>query len=273
MDVLPTDSIVICNDTSNHAVIYAQSGLTNVLWYNSADIQVGAGDSLSIDVATLGMQDGEDSYYYTGQDVSGCDAGLCCPILVLTEDCAVDSSDYLDLCIIDPCHLISADIYLGDTITSDNSVLANGNATGDVDEGVTIFSSIDIVQGGVFRLPVTMYNVTGDTSYLHVWVDWNGDGDFIDASEVITTNTYPPNSMYTGSYQDLIQFNVPAPLSTNQIGFRFRFSTDDSIDATDSCGTGTCAIDGEVEDYIILVNCKDNICLPITTTLSRGSQE
>jgi len=61
--------------------------LTNVVWYNSTDTQVGTGDTLTVNATTLGMADGTDSYYYTGENVSGCEAGLCCPIVVTTEDC------------------------------------------------------------------------------------------------------------------------------------------------------------------------------------------
>jgi len=48
---------------------------------------VGTGATLLVDANTLGMADGTDSFYYTAADDSGCDAGLCCPIVVTTEDC------------------------------------------------------------------------------------------------------------------------------------------------------------------------------------------
>jgi len=87
IDVLMVDSIMICNDTTNHIEILAQSGVSNVVWYNSAGTQVGTGGILLVDASSPGMEDGTDSYYYTGADGSGCEVGLCCPIVVSTEDC------------------------------------------------------------------------------------------------------------------------------------------------------------------------------------------
>ena len=81
------DAISICDDASNYAEIVAQPGLTNVVWFNSADTQVGTGDTLVVDANTLGMGDGMDSYYYNAEDATGCDAGLCCPVIVTAIDC------------------------------------------------------------------------------------------------------------------------------------------------------------------------------------------
>ena len=81
------ETVVICEDTTNHAELIAQSGLTNVVWYNGDDVQVATGDTLFLDAATPGMSDGMDTFYYLAEDVSGCDAGLCCPIVVTTENC------------------------------------------------------------------------------------------------------------------------------------------------------------------------------------------
>jgi len=83
--------------------------------------------------------------------------------------------------------------------------------------------------------------------------------------------TYP-TSTHSGTYIEVINVNVPANLNATQIGLRFRYSTDNSTNASGACGTGTCASDGEVEDYIIPVNCKTDICLPTKVTISRGSQ-
>lgn len=87
IEVLSVDSIMICSDTTNHAEILASPGLSNVVWYNSAGTQVGTGSTFLMDASTLGMEDGTDSYYYTAEDATSCDVGLCCPIVVTVEDC------------------------------------------------------------------------------------------------------------------------------------------------------------------------------------------
>lgn len=83
----PQAPILICQDTTNHAELIAQSELTGVVWYNSSDAQVGTGTTLLVDATTSGMEDGTDSYYYSAEDGTGCEVGLCCPIVVTTEDC------------------------------------------------------------------------------------------------------------------------------------------------------------------------------------------
>ncbi len=184
------------------------------------------------------------------------DLGVTCPL-------DIDYPDYTDTCADAPCHITSADIYLGEGVTAEENANSNATASEDMDDGVNIFPSLDVVPGGTFHLPVTMYNNTGTDSYLYVWVDWNGDGDFIDQDEVIPSITYPI-ATHNGTFTSFISFNVPSDLTNLQMGLRFRYTTDASANAVGPCGTGTCASDGEVEDYVIPINCKAKICLPVT---------
>ena len=118
-----------------------------------------------------------------------------------------------------------------------------------------------------------MYNATGNDAHLSLWVDWNGDGDFSDGGEIISTTTYSPPT-YTGTYTEPIMIVIPLTVSQNQtFAMRWRYSTDVSVNAVGACGTGTCALDGEVEDYLLTVNCKPNICLPTTVTIKQESRD
>ncbi len=173
-----------------------------------------------------------------------------------------DYPDYTDTCPAAPCHAVSEDIYLGTGVSIDGSPNSNSNASTDIDDGLNLFPSLTIVPGGSFNLPVNMYNATGSDAYLNVWIDWNGDGDFNDTDELVTTATYP-TATQAGTYSDIIEVIVPVSATQNQpIAMRWRYTTDGSLNGNSPCGTGTCAIDGEVEDYIINVQCKSNICLP-----------
>ena len=266
------DSIMVCDDASNSATITAQTGLTGVEWFNSAGTSVGTGNNVTIDANTTGLGDGQETFYYTATDGTGCAIGLCCPVVVMTSPCEViDYLDYTDNCTNEPCHTISADIYLGAGVTAETSATSNATASGDTDDGVNIFSSLDVVAGGAFRLPITMYNSTGSDAYLSIFVDWNGNNDFGEVGDSTYNLTYPIGS-HSGTYVEVINFNVPANLNTTQIGLRFRYSTDNSANATGACGTSTCAADGEVEDYIIPVICKPKVCLPATVTIRRGTR-
>jgi hypothetical protein len=81
--------IVLCNDGSTSYTVVAQSGLTNVVWYNMAGTQVGTGSTLIVTSNTTGLADGTEAFYYVGQNgtASGCDIELCCPVKFLTQTC------------------------------------------------------------------------------------------------------------------------------------------------------------------------------------------
>lgn len=78
---------LICNDGSTSVTATAEPGLTNIVWFNSAGAQVGTGRSLIIDSNTAGLADGNEWFYYTAQDAEGCDAELCCPVVIIAQDC------------------------------------------------------------------------------------------------------------------------------------------------------------------------------------------
>lgn len=81
--------IVLCNDGSTSYTLLAQAGLTNVVWYNMAGVQVGTGASLIVKSTTTGLEDGTEAFYYVGQSgtATGCDVELCCPVKFLTQSC------------------------------------------------------------------------------------------------------------------------------------------------------------------------------------------
>ncbi|MEZ4913236.1 MAG: hypothetical protein R2798_04175 [Chitinophagales bacterium] len=81
------DPVQICNDGVDSVTLEAEAGTTNVVWYNSSDVQVGTGSQLIVTSATPGMEDGSDSYYYTANDANGCAGALCCPVAIETIDC------------------------------------------------------------------------------------------------------------------------------------------------------------------------------------------
>ena len=51
--------------------------LSNIIWYNSSDVQVGTGTTLAITATTNGMADGADQYYYAGENAGGCTEKAC----------------------------------------------------------------------------------------------------------------------------------------------------------------------------------------------------
>jgi hypothetical protein len=89
-NTIPCENTVytVCNNGSNNVTISAPVDITNVIWYNSSNIQVGTGNTLVVNSNTNGLSDGSESYYYRGLNSSSCDVNLCCPVLVSTTPCS-----------------------------------------------------------------------------------------------------------------------------------------------------------------------------------------
>jgi SdrD B-like domain/GEVED domain/SprB repeat len=121
--------------------------------------------------------------------------------------------------------------------------------TSDDEDGIGITNGITTwTIGKVVNLPIAVNNSTGQTAYLKGYIDWNNDGDFLDAGELILNldGTTFPNS---------INITVPNSAAVNQLlGVRFRLSLDATMTSVGRVASG------EVEDYVVKI-----ICPTITT--------
>lgn len=115
------------------------------------------------------------------------------------------------------------------------------------EDGVRISDDFRLITGTSDEAVVTISNSAGDAR-LYAWIDFNGDGDFEDGGEQIADGT--------GSFADLadgevvVPFNVPTDFTGTTFA-RFRISTAAGL------GIGGEAVDGEVEDYALLVEDPD----------------
>jgi hypothetical protein len=178
-----------------------------------------------------------------------------------------DFSDSGNRCNNAPCHIISEHLYLGSSVDEEDPVFGDLNANNDTDNGIALNENLQFVANNTINIPVTVYNNTGSVAYLRMWMDWNGDGDFEDAGEQIEDTTHASTGTSDVVY---VTVTIPSSVVQNQdIALRTRLSTDDTDSAT-ACGTGNCAADGEVEDYLIQVNCPAQVCTPVSLTTKSG---
>ena len=138
------------NPGSQSVTLTATTGLTNVLWYNSANVQVGSG-SLTVTILTPGMADGTETFYYTAQDGDGCVVSLCCPITVQTQDCG-----FLDLALIKQ-KSDNLPVSYGQTVTFNIQVCNQGT------DPVTTVSLIDYIPAG-FTLNDPAWSLVGSNA-------------------------------------------------------------------------------------------------------------
>lgn len=99
--------------------------------------------------------------------------------------------------------------------------------------------------GGAFDLPVNATNNTGSKGFLHAYVDWNADGDFLDSLESsLNTVATPPLS---GSAAYTLNFTVP-PFANASGLFYIRLRL--SVDSMAVTFPYLAAPRGETEDYV-----------------------
>ena len=102
--------------------------------------------------------------------------------------------------------------------------------------------------------------MTTDTAYLEAWIDWDGDGDFDETNELVVDlkdNT-------DGVFPSYLEITVPNnALTGSLLGFRVRLSNSDNMTPYGKVSSG------EVEDYLLGVNCPQVRCLPVETTIIR----
>lgn len=166
-----------------------------------------------------------------------------------------------------PSHLIVEGLFLGDTVDVDldgaPDAQAFGDDTGDGfddEDGVTIFPSLTVSPGRLIRLPLSFTNATGESAYIEGWIDWDGDGDFDETNEMVIN----VDDIADGVISTFITITVPDDAITGSLlGFRIRISNTNMMTPYGRVNSG------EVEDYLIGVNCPQLICLPIGTELKR----
>lgn len=184
---------------------------------------------------------------YATNTATGCEQEVLDKVVITVEEC--DFPFYRRECDSPPCHFVRDNLYFGTDIMSGS------------DNGV-LFAN-DIHPGNLIHLPINIFNNTANDAYMTAWVDWNADNDFDDAGEQVANETYI-YATYNGNYQVSLPVNVPNTVSQgNDINFRFRLSTDQAAIA-DPCSEVACAPDGEIEDYLLRIDCNNNICLPIS---------
>ena len=150
-------------------------------------------------------------------------------------------------------HVIVDNLYMGSIVDKEldgqSSVLATGDddVDGDDEDGV-VFPTL--IAGRNADINVTVFNNLGKDATLYWFIDFNGDGDFEDASEA---GRQTVNSLSTPQELNL---TIAVPYDANidnLLGARFRLSTDSNLTADGA------AKDGEVEDYLIEVVTKLSI--------------
>ncbi|MEM6317578.1 MAG: GEVED domain-containing protein [Bacteroidota bacterium] len=189
---------------------------------------------------------------------------LACDLGDLPDTSATfNASDYQTLLANNgPIHVIIPGLSLGVTVDGETDGQPSNDALGDGDDedGLTIFPSLDLKPGVPFKLPLSVSNTTGDTAYVEAWIDWNGDGDFDDPNEMVANF----KDATDGNFPNSINGTVPTNATTGRLlGVRIRVSNTDNMTPYGYQNSG------EIEDYLIGIDCPSIICVPVSYEINR----
>jgi hypothetical protein len=140
-------------------------------------------------------------------------------------------------------------MYLGSSVDHEPASQFSSNATGDDLSGIDDEDGVTFPQmilGATVTIPIeiTMVDFPLSGGVLNAWIDWNGDGDFLDAGEKIAG----PLTFYSSTIHNL-QVTIPSNAITTAPTFaRFRFGNNVSGPSTSPSTSW-----GEVEDYQIVI--------------------
>jgi hypothetical protein len=169
-----------------------------------------------------------------------------------------------------PSHTVVVGLYMGASVDGDAGTLQNAAANAD-DTGQALPDDEDGLNNPTADLMLTIgtqptinvstTNTTGANATLSGWIDYNRDGVFENATEraqaVVANGT-------TSGVAILTFPTVPTGFAGETYA-RFRLSTD----AAGEAPTGATA-DGEVEDYVAVINAPTNAVLGGTTKIAQG---
>jgi uncharacterized repeat protein (TIGR01451 family) len=153
-------------------------------------------------------------------------------------------------------HSTGQDIYLGATAPdAENTIVppispndANADDTTGTDDEDAFSGNLTFAPGitshSINNIPV--HNGTTSIAKLMGWIDFNKDGDFLDAGELATVNVAPNQTTANLSWSG---FTAPT-IGTSYA--RFRITTDSNI--TNTPTPFGLALDGEVEDYRVVIS-------------------
>ena len=147
-------------------------------------------------------------------------------------------------------HTAASSVGVGLLVDTEASQTSNATATGDDSNGTSdedgIFADLPLVPG---RETAVIINTRGN-GFLNAWIDFNRDGDFLDAGEQLATNqVVSANATISPSQASpaLLEFTVPATAVPGTSYIRVRMSSTSLASPSGAGGVG------EVEDLAVTI--------------------
>ena len=158
----------------------------------------------------------------------------------------------------------SADSEIENVTLVGYSTTISNNTTNACTTGVNNYTamSADLQVGGTYTVAVEFGDCDGGTQYNGaggVWIDWNNDGDFLDANETIGTTLV---AVSAGNVIQNFTINVPGGQPIGNYRMRIVQTESGTLATINPCGTFAY---GSTEDYTVQVI---NACVPTHSVTS-----
>ncbi|TXD83270.1 DUF4347 domain-containing protein [Subsaximicrobium wynnwilliamsii] len=236
---------------------YAATNATSVSWTSGSN---GSFANASTASTTYTINDQDRAYGFVELSLEALSSGGCSTLTSFRVNITGGTYDYGDAqssfdsgetqLPVAGAALISNDVFLG-TIPADAEAAAQptADATGDGadEDGLQTLTFGNFQPGNLYTLSVDATNNSAALAYLHAYIDWNDDGDFIgDEGEKSLLVNVPAGS---GAATYEVNFIIPSngAAFTSSTIVRLRLSSDEFA-AGRSYGA---AANGEIEDFLI----------------------
>lgn len=170
----------------------------------------------------------------------------------------------------DPYHIIEDEcrVHLGNSVDNDTATAYSTDADGDDndgnddEDGVTWTDGATLIPNTEKEITVTYLNQCHSNDRITAWIDFDGNGTFDSDEKIIDNHTISSDAALQS---ENFTFDVPADASCGTTYARFRID-DTSISSPTAAESG-----GEVEDYVLTVDCGTSTSDPADYTFDCGS--
>lgn len=190
-------------------------------------------------------------------------------LVIVTVPASCLSSDFGDAPLVyekgDPAsHGISALLKIGASTDAEGGPIPNNLATGDDtngqvndEEGISFLPAPSTASRSLGLIVNNVLNNTGTTAWIVAWIDFNRDGDFDDTGERSQVISLATSSSGANPVLQFSGFNTGCVVSAGRSYLRVRLTTDNSGGWNTSPSPNGDRVDGEVEDYAIVITGND----------------
>ena len=249
----PDSLTIVSGQTANFSVAATGTPPLSYQWrFNGANIANETNTSLAVNNATIANA---GDYDVIVSNMSGSVTSVVAVLTVQQLDFGDAPPPYPVLLANNGArHIIVSGFHLGTSVDGESDGQPSATANGDGSDENGVVAATAFIRGQTASANVA----ASAAGRLDAWIDWNADGDWADAGEKVANNV-PLNAGV-----NTLPVPVPAGAAEGPTFVRLRFSSAGGL------SFDGLAQDGEVEDYVILVENRPPVAVDDSATTGRN---